>query len=1197
MKINISFDHFLRKRSDYKELIKIMKICILFLFAFTFQMMATDSSAQNAVIALNSNSTTVRQLINEIEKQTDYLVVYSNREVDTNRKINFQNRSNKVSTYLNEAFSGTDISYDFENNYIILSKRANRNASLIAGLIRENQQQGKTVTGKIIDSGGEPVIGATIVVKDNPSQGTITDIDGIFSLRNVEDKAILQITFVGMRPQEVNTSGLTTINITLESDTELLEEVVVVGYGTQRKVNLTGAVDQVTSEVFENRPINNMTQALVGVVPNLNIQITDGKPTQSPSYNVRGVTSIGQGGSALVLVDGVEGDPRMLNPNDIESVSVLKDAASASIYGARAAFGVVLITTKQASKGKASLSYTGGFSSKRPTTVPDNIVDSYPWAKGFSDAWSTWNDDGRTPTAINKTMGFSPAYLEEIKRRWENPSLPRVEVNPVTGAYEYYYSTDWYKELYKNSFFAQDHNISISGGNEFASYYLSGRYNGEEGLYKYNTDKYSMYNLRGRGNIQIFKWLSVDNNLEYSSMKYRQPINVGEGSNIWRNIADEGHPLAPLTNPDGTLSFPAAYTIGDRYIGKNGADLHQKVVKNKTAFTSELLNKSLTLRGDFTFQNTEYSHQRVRVQVPYSRYEGQIGYTGTNTNDLQERRYTTEYIATNIYANYVKTFDKVHNFDLLGGFNYEQSIYKNVTMNRNGIVYEDAKDINLALGNNITTSGGYRKWRIAGGFFRVNYNFLERYLLEVNGRYDGSSRFPSNQQWTFFPSVSAAWRLSQEPFWKVDMDAISNLKIRVSYGSLGNGSISPYTFTENFSISQSERILGDTRPQRTAQPAVIPHSLTWETATTGNVGLDINALNNRLFFTGDIYKRWTDDMYTVGPTVPAIFGTGVPKGNYGSLETTGWEISLNWMDRFNLAGKPFNYNVKFTLSDSKTIITDYYNPDKDLSDYYIGQTIGEIWGYRVEGLFRSEEEIANSPSQSNILAHNTRRNHVGDLKFKNLDGDDVIHHGLNRADNSGDKTIIGNKSPRYVYGITLGGDWNSFFLSAFFQGVGKQQWYPSRESRFWGQYNRPYNDYPRWQENQQFRPELQNFDAYLPLLSGYTAQNANGQLSLPNDRYLQNVAFIRLRTLNFGYTLPQMISSKIQANNIRVYISGENLWTWSPLYKITRDTDVTNIWGAGTQLTGLDSDDVRTDGDGFNYPTLSTISLGLSINF
>ena len=1056
--------------------------------------------------------------------------------------------------------------------------------------------QGIPITGTVTDKNGESVPGVNVTVRGT-SIGTVTGADGKYSVNIPNRNAVLEFSFLGYKSQEMSVGNRTQIDVIMSEDTQNIDEVVVVGYGTQKKVNLTGAVDQVTSKVFENRPITNITQGLVGAIPNLNIQMTDGKPTQSPLYNIRGTTSIGQGGSALILIDGVEGDPRMLNPNDIESVSVLKDAASASIYGARAAFGVVLITTKPATRGKTSIIYTGNFSSKQPTTVPDNIVDSYPWAQSFSDAWSRWNDNGNTPTAVNKTMVFSPDYLKEIKRRWEDPSLPRIEVDPVTKAYSYYYSTDWYKELYKDRFFAQDHNLALSGGSELASFYLTGRYNGEDGLFRYNTDTYSMYNLRAKGNIQLTKWLSVDNNTEYSSMKYHQPVNVGEGANIWRNIADEGNPLAPLTNPDGTLSFPAAYTVGDMYLGKSHSELQRKVFKNKTAFKSEFLNKSLILRADFTFQNTAYSHQTVRVQTPYSRYEGVIGYTGTNTNDLQERRYSIDYIATNVYANYLKSINKTHNFDFLVGYNYEQSIYNNVTMTRNGIVYADAKDINLALGSNITTTGGYRKWRIAGGFFRMNYNFKERYLLEVNGRYDGSSKFPSTQQWAFFPSVSAGWRLSEEPFWKVNHSSISNIKFRISYGSLGNGSINPYTFSENFSISQSDRILGVTRPQRTSQPNVIPNSLTWETATTGNIGLDIGSLNNRLNFTGDLYRRWTKNMYTIGPSVPAIFGTGVPKGNYASLKTTGWEISVNWIDKFNLEGKPFNYNLRFTMSDYKAIITDYYNPEKNLTDYYVGQTVGEIWGYLVDGLFKSQEEIANSPSQSNILAHNSRKNYVGDLKFKNLNGDNIIYQGLNRVGDSGDKTIIGNKTPRYIYGFTLGADWKGFFLSALFQGVGKQQWYPSSEARFWGQYNRPYNDYPRWQEKNQFRPELNNFDAYLPLLSGYNAQNGSGQLYTPNDRYLQNVAYIRLRTMNIGCTLPKKISQKIYANDLKIYVSGENLWTWSPLYKRTKDTDVTSIWGAGTQLTDLNSNDVRTDGDGYNYPMLRAFTVGLSINF
>jgi len=1055
--------------------------------------------------------------------------------------------------------------------------------------VPEDRRVDVEISGIVTDASGEPMPGVTVLVAGT-ALGTTTDLDGRYSL-SVPEGATLVFSFIGYDTQQLAIGDRSELNVTMTEATSALDEVVVVGYGIQKKANLTGAVDQVGSEVFQNRPISNTSQGLVGAIPNLNIRMLDGKPTQSPSFNVRGTTSIGQQGSALILIDGVESDPRMLNPNDIASVTVLKDAASASIYGARAAFGVVLITTKSASEGKTTVSYSANFSAKSPTTVPDNITESYPWAQGFNDAWSRWNDNGNTPTAINKTLPFSPGYLAEIKRRWEDPSLPRVEVNPSTGEYEYYYSTDWYRELYKDSFFAQDHNLTLTGGDKKTSYYVSGRYNGQDGLFRYNSDTYAMYNLRAKGTIQLTPWLQVENNTEYSRMAYHQPLNVGEGSGIWRNMADEGHPLAPLLNPDRTLSFPAAYTVGDYYIGRNATDQVQRFLKNRLAAKAEFFEKKLTVNGNFTFQSNDNSAFQRRVQVPYSRYEGVIGYTGTNTNDLQDRRNTTDYYATNLYANYLKSFGDAHNFGFLVGFNYETSVYENLTARRNGIVFPDAEDLNLALGQSIVTTGGYQKWAIAGSFFRVNYDYRGRYLLEVNGRYDGSSKFPTDQQYAFFPSASVGWAVSEESFWAVKPSLLTTLKLRASYGSLGNGNISPYSFTENFQISQSGRIINGQRPQSTGMPGVVPSGLTWETSTTGDVGLDFSSLNNKLQFTGDVYRRWTSDMFTVGPTLPAIYGTTVPKGNYADLETTGWEISVAWANEFALAEKSFNYNVRVVMSDYKAFITKYNNADKILTDYYVGQQIGEIWGYQVEGLFQSEEEILNSPSQANIPNTNTRKNYVGDLKFKNLDGDDVIYHDLNQVGHSGDKSIIGNSEPRYAYGVNLNADWNGFFVGAFFQGVLKQDYYPSPESRFWGQYNRPYNQYPSWHENNMYREELGNFDAYLPRLVGYIAQGTGRALNLPNDRFLQNAAYIRLRNIQIGYSLPQHLLSKIHASDVKIYLSAENLWTWSPMYKWTKDTDVTSIYGSDRDLSGGGS------GDGYNYPMLKAISAGLTVNF
>ncbi|MCY4778918.1 TonB-dependent receptor [Sphingobacterium sp. UT-1RO-CII-1] len=1171
----------------FKKIPLKMKLSIILTFLVSLQGFALTFGQK---VTIKQKNMLISDLIRDLQKNTDYNIFYDQSLFKKNQRTDVFISEAAVSEVLETVLKPLSIGYKIHNNNVVLIKLDNNVAALTPKTVVNTSSQQLSISGKVMDNNNQPLSNVT-VLDPSTDKGTITDESGNYRLNVSKIPLRLRFSLVGYVTLEQLINNATGTSTILESAIEQVDEVIVVGYGTQKKVNLTGAVDQVTSEVFENRPITNIAQGLVGAVPNLNIQLFDGKPTQSPNFNIRGTTSIGQGGSALILIDGVEGDPKMLNPNDVESISVLKDAASASIYGARAAFGVVLITTKSAKEGRTSISYTSNLSFKSPTAVPDNITESYPWAQAFNDAWSNWNDSGTTPTAINKTLPFSPAYLAEIKRRWEDPTLPRVEVNPSTGEYMYYYSTDWYRELYKSNFASHDHNLALSGGNDKAVFYISGRFNGQDGLFRYNSDKYSMYNLRAKGAIKLTNWLEVDNNTEYSRMSYFQPLNVGEGSGIWRNMADEGHPLAPLLNPDGTLSFSSAYTVGDHYIGRNGVDSDQRFLKNRTGAVASFLDKSLNFRADFTFQTTDISSQQNRVQVPYSRYEGVIGYTGTNTNDLEERRRNTDYIATNIYADYKTSINEDHNLSLLLGYNYEQSKYKNLTARRNGIVYPDAGDINLALGQSIVTTGGYKKWAIAGGFYRVNYDYKERYLLEVNGRYDGSSKFPSDQQWAFFPSASMGWRLSEESFWKVDPKHVSNVKIRASYGMLGNGNIDPYTFMENFAISQSGRIINGTRPQKTGQPNVVPSGLTWEKSTTKNIGLEFGLLNNRLQFVGDYYIRTTTDMFTVGPTLPAIFGTDVPKGNYADMDTKGWEFTATWRDKFQLKEKPFNYDVKIVLSDYTSEVTKYNNIDKLLTDYYVGQKIGEIWGYQVEGLFRSEDEIRNSPNQSNIPNTNTRKNYPGDLKFKNLDGDDEIYHGLNQAGNSGDKSIIGNSTSRYSFGINLGGDWNGIFASAFFQGVLKQDWYPAPESRFWGQYNRPYNAYPSWHENNMFREELGNYDAYLPRLVGYIAQGSGRVLNVPNDRYLQNASYIRLRNIQLGYSLPSSIASKISASALKVYVSGENLWTWSPMYKWTKDTDVTNIYGSDRDLGGGGS------GDGYNYPMLKALSFGIIVGF
>jgi TonB-linked SusC/RagA family outer membrane protein len=1086
----------------------------------------------------------------------------------------------RISSILMSIFQETDIVFREE----------------VPGMITllRNQEPGK-ISGKIVDEKGEPLPGATIkvielnaVVQSN-TNGTysISAAPGVYTL------AVSYISYGSVTQTKVSVKAgeTTSLNVSLTAEPGTLNEVMVVGYGTQKRENLTGAVDQVTSKMLENRAVPNLAQGLQGMIPNLNLSIGDGKPIQSPAYNIRGTTSIGQGGNALVLIDGVEGDPSRINPNDIASVTVLKDAASASIYGARGSFGVVLITTKTPAKERTSISYTISQSIKKPTTVPDYVTDGYTFARMFNESWSAWNDYSQTPQNINKTVKFSPAYLEELKRRSEDPSLPKYEVNS-NGEYVYYGSTDWYEQLYKSHNTATDQNVSLSGGSGKTDFYVSGRSFTQSGLFRYNSDDYQSYNLRAKGSVELYPWLKVYNNADYSAIKYHNPVNVGEGGGIWRNIADEGHNVAPMFNPDGTLTYSAAYGVGDMYYGKNGIDMDRKVFRNTTGFSSNFFDNTFRVKGDFTIQNTNNNESRRRVPVPYSRKPGVIEYVGTNFNDLQQLYRTTQYLATNVYGEYEPKIGKDHYVKVLAGYNYEQSTYKRLETVRNGLIFEDAQDISLALGQSITTDGGYDQWAILGGFYRLNYAFKDRYLIEMNGRYDGSSKFPSNQRYAFFPSVSAGWRLSKEPFWKVNPNAITDVKIRASYGSLGNGNIGSYAFMEKFNIAQSDRVLNGVRPQQTSQPGVLPDGLTWETSTTQNLGLDIAFLNNRLNFNGDAYIRKTTDMFTVGMTLPAVFGIGVPRGNYADLKTKGWEASVSWNDKFEAGGKPLNYSVRLTLSDYTAKILKFNNPERRLDDYYAGQTVGEIWGFVTDGYYTAEN-IATSANQVLYKSSNTGKILPGDIRFADLNGDGVINNGGNTVGTPGDRKIIGNSTPRYTYGISLGADWSGFFFSTFFQGVGKMDWYPGSENgTFWGQYNRPYNKVPKSQLGNIWSPE--NPDAYFPRYRGYIAQNGSATLTQVQTKYLQNAAYIRMKNLQIGYNVPPTFIKRIGLSNLKIFFTGENLWSWSPLYKITRDLDVENI---GKSDRVLEPDETKSSGNGNNYPILKSFSLGLSATF
>ena len=1081
---------------------------------------------------------------------------------------------------------------------------------LLLRLLPAAAQQGRiAVSGTVSDSDGYPIPGAS-VIESGTRNGVSTDLDGIYKM-SVEAGTVLDFQCIGYRSIQVKVSGAGTYNVTLLEDMTLLEDAVVVGYGTIKKANLTGAVDQITSDAFEGRANASLSQMLTGQIPNLNLKFTDGRPDSSPSYNIRGTTSIGQGGSALVLIDGVEGDPAMLNPNDIESVSVLKDAASSAIYGSRAPYGVVLITTKNPVKDKVTANYSSTFIFEKPTNTPDFIADGVTYATMFYDAWFNYNHT--SPDNINSKMYYSNAWLAEYKKRAAEGDWG-IEVSDGSfgipaGRWVYYVKgTDYINEIYKDYSFTHSHNFSLSGSSGNFSYYLSGRYYNNNGLFnsETNPDHYTMMDTRLKVTYQATPWLKISNNTNISSTVYRTPQNnTGEGGgNVWRNIADNGAVCSPIYNPDGTLTINGIYTIGDFLNGYSWKNFDKKQYQNTIGATASFFDNALRFNADFTVRIKDVFNTYRKTLTPFSRYEGVLENISGKHQYMEEIIRDYRYLATNEYVEYEKTFGKNWVKGMLG-YNYEQQIYKSTDVYNDGLLTQDVENINLAMGTeNMQLWGDWYKWRTVGQFVRLNYVYDERYLLEFNGRLDGSSKFPSLQRWAFFPSLSAGWRISKEPWFKVSPAAISNIKFRASYGSLGNGNVSAYSYDEKFSFSHGGQFNGQA-VRYTSAPSPIPSSLTWETSRTVDVGLDLAFLSNRLTFTGDWYDRRTLDMYTVGPTLPDVYGASSPKGNYANLKTVGYEMILEWKDSFSLLGKAFNYSLRGTLADYVSTITKYNNATKTLStnndqakagNYYTGMTIGEIWGFDCDGFWQTQEEInaamlkvyAAGQQNYNPLMQTSSdyRLYPGDIKIVDRNGNGYIDRGDNTVDNPGDRRIIGNSDPRYIYSFRFDMEWNNFYCNIFFQGVGKQNWYPVNDSAFfWGQYNRPYSQVPKWQLGNFWTED--NRDAYLPRYTGYYGAAFKGTTNA-NTRYLQDVSYIRLKNLQIGYNLPDKWAKKMRVARLGIYLTMENLWTWSPMYRHTRDIDITaNIYGNDSYTS--------TAGDGYNFPTMKSMGLGLNV--
>lgn len=1148
---------------------------IVALLSLSMQLWAQESVLDRKV-TLHMRNARLEEVIESIMIQTGVMFIYRSDSGDNDRTVDVEVKE----VPLRKVLADIGVEARVEGQSIIL-----RQKEQAAGA---NPSGGRKigVSGKVKDTSGEPLVGATVIIHGT-TVGTSTDLDGNFSLEASEDD-LLDVLMIGFR--SLSLKAARRLDVILEDDSTELEELVVVGYGSQKKVNLTGSVESLGGEKMENIPMPSLSRGLQGMIPSLNIDMTDGKPIRSSEYNVRGTTSIGAGGgSTLIMIDGAPGDPDLLNPSDIESVTVLKDAASAAIYGARGPFGVVLITTKNPSAGKTSVTYSGNVSFYTQTQHNDYIWDGYIWAKTFVEAYYAYNDYVTNPTGVNNAFPFlqgMDAYLSELKRRHDDPSLPKV-VTMDDGSYVYYGSTNWYDLLYKKVSTGTEHTVTVSGNSKNAGFYLSGRYHGQNGIFRYNSDDFDQFNLRSKGYVQVFPWLKITDNMDFSHRTYNYPLTSIYEKGIWRNIADQGFPMAVMFNPDHTLTRHAAYTVGDFYTGNNKSISSLFNLRNSFNATASFLNNSLRLNADFTTSYKMARDKRVLYPVSYSDKAGVI--TSEGTSKLSERFDETSYLGSNLYGEYENTFADRHYFKAMAGFNCEYQKLVINYMERNGVLKPEISDFNLVNGDSFVLTGGGNSWAVMGLFFRLNYNYKERYLLEINGRYDGSSNFPTNQRWGFFPSASAGWRISRESFWKVSPKAVSELKLRLSYGELGNGQIPPYSYIQTISTHQSSRIIDGSLPLYSYMPSLVPDDLTWERSRTYNVGLDVSFFDGRLSVNADVFQRNTENMYTAGVTVPAVLGTSSPKGNYADLHTRGFEFSIEWKDRIDF-GKPLDYSAKFILSDSQAEITRFNNATGLIDNYYVGAKVGEIWGYEVVGLFQSEQEIADWYDQSYMKTSQGQKIWLpGDLKYANLNGDDRINDGQRTLANHGDLKVIGNTTPRFRFGVNLGASWNNIFFSAFFQGVGHRDWYPSMEcNAFWGMYNRPYNMLPTHIYENHWTEETP--DAYFPRLRGYLVTSTNGVLRMPNTRYLQNAAYVRLKNLTFGYNLPKALLEKLRMSKCQIFFSGQNLWTWSPIHMITKIIDPEVI-------SGSDAEVATGKGDANAYPMLRSLSLGVTLGF
>jgi TonB-linked SusC/RagA family outer membrane protein len=1026
----------------------------------------------------------------------------------------------------------------------------------------------QNVTGTVTDGKNEPLVGVSVLQKGT-TLGTTTDPDGNFSIRLTEANPVLLFSYVGFRPEEINAAGKTSIQVTLYEDEQVLDEIVVVGFQSQKKVNLTGSVSAISADVFENRPVANIGQALQGLVPNLNIDMSNGAPNTAPSFNIRGGTSMSYNSDAgkyvvtndapLILVDGVELTPTLLNqmnPNDVESMSVIKDASAAAIYGTKATFGVILITTKSGKfnqKGKISYSYD--LSWDTPSALPD-ILNAREIQEAAMNI-NRWTLGTVSPIDIKK--------LEAIKNYMANPT-PENQYFMNGNTIVWVGNSNPYKKLVRNWTPMQKHNLSLSGGTDKIAYYLSLGYQNQEGMYNINTDEYNRYNALLRLTAKITDWFRVEGKVNYNRTAYEAPYIASYKGNIWsimKNDADKNIMMPIMTGPNDPI--PNTYTDNFAAWVAYGARTHATASTTLLSVSPEfiIIPKVLKLKADLSYTPQVSASSRkspMHEYVTFSWASTVKEVSEVADNRAQLAKSSTDTYLVNIYADFNKSFRQKHNLAVIAGFSQESVDYSALTGDLRGLFSPNVLKPGAAEDESLhTISTGAQKRTGRALFGRINYNYAEKYLFEINGRYDGSSRFTPKERFFFFPSFSAGWRISEESFLNFASKWLSNLKIRGSWGKLGSQPDGYYPYQATMSSGSANFILDKKIVNTVKAPGLVSPTLTWEKAQTTNFGLDAGFLKSRLNLSLDVYRRKTTDVLTNGSVAyPSALGAEPPLENSGAIQTKGWELTAQWSDK---RANGLRYDIGLILSDARTQVLHYAaNPTRNIEQLYDGAYINDIWGYETGGILQNADLALNGNKYDFFGPYHTGNLYPGNVWYRDLNSDGLINSGSSTVENPGDRRIIGNSTPRYRYGITVGASWKNFDLSLFFQGIARRDLWIGSTS-YWGSTTNGAGS--KWMYDRAWTPE--RTDARFPrYLSGVSTQTA----------YLVNGAYFRMKQIVAGYTLPQLLTGKIGVDKVRFSLSAYNLF---------EITDIPQVF---------DPDQVSD-----KYPQKRTIAIGAQITF